>query len=54
MDEPASVAAVITLEHPPKPASTTRIGTRLERTIVFMTGTSKKPLPLATVFRDSC
>jgi RecA/RadA recombinase len=36
MEEPTVVAAVITLEHPLKPASITKMGTRLARMIVFM------------------
>jgi hypothetical protein len=36
MEEAAVVAAVMTLEHPLKPASNTTIVTRLERMIVFM------------------
>jgi RecA/RadA recombinase len=36
MDEPTVVAAVITLEHPLKPASMKKMGIRLKRMIVFM------------------
>jgi RecA/RadA recombinase len=60
-EEATVVAAVITLEHPLKPASTAKMGTRLERMIVFMTGISKNLLRVADqhcsrarrFFRDS-
>jgi hypothetical protein len=35
-EEATAVVAVITLEHPLKPAITIKVGTRLARMIVFM------------------
>jgi hypothetical protein len=52
-EEATVVAAVITLEHPLKPASTTKMGTRPERMIVFMNGISKNLLRVALLVCDA-
>jgi hypothetical protein len=47
------VATVVTLEHPHKPASITKIGTRVVRMFVFMTGISKNLLRVALSVCDA-